>query len=191
MSLWTRLEPRAHSGFDLGLEFAAFQIMVEVISRTCGRCEVSMPLQGVWRDPVFHGRPSKDVDQGVGRFRCRLLLLKIALEDNQKMAGWIVFGEGVPGAVQTSSFVEIALEIDEEMIGQIRPALLLVESLIAPEVPGALGVLQIVGRRVVDTEFLDLVGLARALLRLGPPGAAWDPFQICGDWGFGERQGQD
>ena len=96
----------------------------------------------------------------------QFLLVEVAFTAHEEMAGRVVVGPRVTDGAWRPVLVDIAIEIDEEVIRNVRPASInLVEVLVDPNRSGSVRVLPQESCGVVDGQALEL--MARELARRG------------------------
>lgn len=102
-------------------------------------------------------RPTNDRSQGFELCVRRIVLVEVALAQRKEMPGRVVVGTGVPNCIEWSSFEDIPIAIDHQVIGDVRPTETQMMILMLPEPGGSEPIVQESDGRVVVGDPFDRV----------------------------------
>ena len=140
--------------------------------------EVAVARQGGARDTEVLGGPS-ECESGSVKLRLRHgLLIEVSLAENEEMAGGVVVRRGVTGNLGAPQFVEVAIAVDADVVGDVNPpVLVLVVPLVFAQVLGGISVVAEDHSLVVQGHPGDGVTLAAGAGRSRAPGVS--AYQLC------------
>lgn len=114
--------------------------------------------------------PGKYINERFELGRGGLLLLEVALAGHEKVTRGVVVGPGVPSIANVATFVDMAVSIDEVVVGDVGPASFAVGSSPGAKNFGSFPIVLEEARCVVNGETIDSMLDHPGFGRSGAPG---------------------